>query len=104
MDQIEKNRKSIINKKIKSIGFLCLLMTIGIFIYIFEITTISTKGFKITELEKNIKVLEDENKKLTLELANQRKMSKFEEYGKGKNMVKIETVKYITLTSNVAMK
>lgn len=104
MDQIEKNRKSIINKKIKSITFLCLLMTVGIFIYIFEITTISTKGFKITELEKTIKTLEDSNKRLTLSLANQRKMSKFEEYGIEKSMVKIDTVKYITLTSSVAMK
>lgn len=104
MDQVEKYRKSILNKKVKATVFTGFLILTGLFIYIFQITNISTKGFRITELERSIKTLEDENKKLTLELANSRKMSVIEEYGTANKMIKVSTVKYITLTSNVAMK
>ena len=105
MDQQSAQYKQIvINKQIRSISLTSLFIAIGFFIYIFQITSISTKGFVITELEKNIKILENENKSLTLELANAKKISNLEEYSKSRNMVGIDKINYITLTSNVAMK
>lgn len=102
--QAAQYKQIVINKKIRSILLTSIFIAIGFFIYIFQITSISTKGFVITKLERDIKILENENKSLTLELANAKKISGLEEYSKQKNMVSIGKISYITLTSNVAMK
>ena len=69
MDQVEKYRKSILSNKIGIISFLWVLIFLGFFTYIFEISIISTKGFKVTELERAIKSAETTNKKQRVDTA-----------------------------------
>lgn len=98
--QYKKN----LNKQVKALIVLGLSIIICFFIYISQIAIISSKGFIITELEKKMSTLEDQNKVLTLELTNVKEISNLEEYSKEKNMVNIDKINYISLTSNVAMK
>jgi len=98
--QYKKN----LNKRVKALIVLGLSIIICFFIYISQIAIISSKGFIITELEKKMSTLEDQNKVLTLELTNVKEISNLEEYSKEKKMVNIDKINYISLTSNVAMK
>ncbi|HQL11582.1 hypothetical protein KBH77_04345 [Patescibacteria group bacterium] len=98
--QYKKN----LNKQVKALIVLGLSIIICFFIYISQIAIISSKGFIITELEKKMSTLEDQNKVLTLELTNVKEISNLEEYSKEKKMVNIDKINYISLTSNVAMK
>ena len=76
--QSAQYKQIIINKQVRSIALTSIFIAVGFFIYIFQITNISTKGFVITELERKISVLENENKSLTLELSNAKKISNLE--------------------------
>lgn len=98
--QYKKN----LNKQVKALIVLGLSIIICFFIYISQIAIISSKGFIIAELEKKMSALQDQNKVLTLELTNVKEISNLEEYSKEKNMVNIDKINYISLTSNVAMK
>ena len=104
MDQVDKYRKVILNKKIGVMVFMWVLIFGGFSTYMIEMSKLSVAGFKVTELERGIKSLEESNKKLTLKLADMKKMASIDEFSKSKNMVAIEKVDYINLTSSVAMR
>lgn len=103
MDQIEKYRKIIIGKKITVMVFMWILIFAGFFTYIFKVNEISTKGFKVTELQKNVKNLEEENKKLTLELSEMKKMANLDSFSKDQKMVKVDKIDYLSTKSSVAI-
>lgn len=104
MDQVEKYRKIILSKKVTVMAFMWVLIFVGFSTYMISMSKLSVSGFKVSEVEKNIKVLEEENKKLTLELSNIKKMATIEEFGASKKMIKVNKIDYIDLVSSVAMK
>ncbi len=104
MDQIEKYRKIILSKKITVMVFMWLLIFVGFTTYMIGMSKLSVSGFKVSEIEKNIKTLEDKNKKLTLKLSEIKKMTSIEEFSSVKKMTKVNNIEYIDLASNVAMK
>jgi len=104
MDQVEKYRKIILSKKITVMVFMWILIFVGFSTYMISMGKLSVSGFKVSEVEKNIKILEEENKKLTLELSNVKQMASIEEFGVSKKMVKVNKIDYIDLVSSVAMK
>lgn len=104
MDQVEKYRKIILSKKIAVMIFMWVLIFVGFSTYMIGMSKLSVSGFKVSEVERDIKVLEDENKKLTLELSGIKKMTSIEEFSNTKKMTKVNKIDYIDLTSSVAMK
>ncbi len=104
MDQVEKYRKIILSKKVTVMVFMWVLIFIGFSTYMISMSKLSVSGFKISEVEKNIKTLEEENKKLTLELSNVTNMASIEQFGEAKKMVKVDKIDYIDSMPSVAMK
>lgn len=104
MDQVEKYRKTILGKKIIVMVSMWVLILVGFSTYMIGMSKLSVSGFKISEAEKNIKNLQEENKKLAIELSEIKQMASIEEFGNSKKMVKVGNISYIELNSNVAMK
>ena len=79
----------------------------AIFIFFFSVSHIinlsvmSTKGYDITDLQKQITVLERENQKLEFKIAKNSSMSSIQERMNGMNMVAADKVEYMTITGSV---
>lgn len=79
---------------------------VGIFILSFAIlfsvnmSGMSTKGYDIAELEQKITVLERENQKIDLKIANQRSMHSIQERLNGSDLVVADNIKYTTLVGS----
>jgi cell division protein FtsL len=80
-----------------------LICAAGVF-YIFEVNDVATQGYKIRELEKRAQELRDNNEKLKIQEAELRSMYNIEEKTKNLNMVAPESISYMALPGNVAMK
>lgn len=104
MEQIEKYRKSVINKRITAVVILGALSVFAFVTYLQGTSKLSMSGFKVSEAERTVNELLEENKKLTLELSKIKNMASIEEYSVAKSMVKVEKVEYINTASNMAMK
>ncbi len=76
-------------------GVLCVLQT----------SSISAKGFVMSDLEQQIQVLENENQKVEFEIATHRSMKSIEQRLQSMNLVTVDNAQYATLAGNsVAMR
>lgn len=78
---------------------LCLLVVLGVFsvLYIIETNAVSTKGFAISDLERKIETLEQEQQRLNVEIAKSRSMKSVEERLQKMNMVAAADVQYVSV-------
>lgn len=107
-DYLNKN-KSIREKKIKSmksrkllflkISLLALIVVFSV-LYLYQINKISTKGFEISKLEKDVATLEYENKSIQVEIANYSSIENLKERLKDKKMLAVNEIKYISVIDN----
>lgn len=74
-------------------------------LYVLQTSSISAKGFAMSDLEQQIQVLENENQKLGFEIANYRSMKSIEKRLQNMNLVVVDNIQYATLIGNsVAMR
>lgn len=74
-------------------------------LYVLQTSSISAKGFAMSDLEQQIQALENENQKVEFEIATHRSMKSIEERLKGGGFVTVDDAQYATLTGNsVAMR
>lgn len=104
MEQIEKTRKHNLRKRVSLVVVFGLLTAFTFAIHLRGTGKLSTTGRKVSELESRVRVLQEENKKLTLELSKIKNIANIEEYSVAKSMVKVDKIEYINTASNMAMK
>ena len=82
-----------------------MLLVFGV-LYLMQTSSLSTKGYEINDLEKQIQALEQENQKLGFEVATHRSMNSIQNRLAGLSMVEAgNNVEYVTLVgSAVAMR
>jgi len=66
------------------------------FIYLFQINTVSSKGFEVSELERQITDLERETKQLEVDIATHSSMQSIQERLGSLDMVAVDSVEYVT--------
>ena len=78
----------------------------GVFILTFAVlcslnmSVMSTKGYDIADLEDKITVLERENQKIDLKIAQNRSMNSIQDRLNGTDLVVADNVKYSTLVGS----
>ncbi len=86
----------------------CAVMVFIVFfgvLYVLQTSSISAKGFAMSDLEQQIQTLENENQKVEFEIATHRSMKSIEQRLQSMNLVTVDNAQYATLTGNsVAMR
>ncbi len=74
-------------------------------LYVLQTSSISAKGFAMSDLEEQIQILENDNQKVEFEIATHRSMKSIEQRLQSMNLVTVDNAQYATLTGNsVAMR
>lgn len=75
-----------------------LLGVIAVFgvMYLMQMSSVSTKGFTMSELQSTIQTLQHETRALDVEIAESRSLSSVQERLAGMNMVVSDSVEYVT--------
>lgn len=77
---------------------------LGLLAYLWQINTLSTRGFKIKSLEKQIGSLKTEIQQLELSSASERSAAKINQRVQELKMVKVEKIEYLQpLGSSMAL-
>lgn len=81
----------------------CLSVFIVVFgvLYVINLSTMSTKGYDITDLQKKIISLERENQKLEIKIAKNSSMRSIQEKLDNMDMVVAENIEYATIMGTV---
>ncbi|MDD4995572.1 MAG: hypothetical protein PHW53_03865 [Patescibacteria group bacterium] len=79
-----------------------LVMIMGGF-YLVQVNKVTTKGYKIRDLEKKIQAIEDSSRKVELEIAELQSLDSVEERVKTLGMVPVENVRYVKKPGAVAV-
>lgn len=93
----DQSRKKIIY------ALICVIILFSV-LYIIQINSITTGGYKIGEYKSEISKLQSENAELELKLSEIQSLGALEEKVKNLKMVKTINVEYISPTSEVAAK
>jgi cell division protein FtsL len=83
---------------------LAALVTVGI-AYVWQISQVSTQGYYLKDLERQVSILEKQNERLSFEMAELNSMARIETAAKTLGMVKSDSIVYLTQTvDSVALK
>ena len=69
------------------------------FSYLVSVVSISTRGYKMRDLDRRIEELKFENKKLNLQVAEMKSPARIEEWVKTSGMVAAANVQYVSATA-----
>lgn len=98
--QTLREKKEALNKLLFSTSF---RMSVGIFVlvfgvlYILKTTSVSTKGYIISDLEKQVATLEYENRKMDVEVAKLKSMQSLQERIASTDLVAVANVDYLNV-------
>lgn len=99
-----KNQKNSYLSTPLRILVLAALVTVGI-AYVWQISQVSTQGYYLKDLERQVSILEKQNEKLSFEMAELNSMARIESAAKTLGMVKSDSIMYLTQTvDSVALK
>lgn len=99
-----KNQKNSYLSTPLRILVLAILVTVGI-VYVWQISQVSTQGYYLKDLERQVSILEKQNEKLSFEMAELNSMARIESTAKTLGMVKSDSIVYLTQTDDsVALK
>jgi len=99
-----KNQKNSYLSTPLRILVLAALVTVGI-AYVWQISQVSTQGYYLKDLERQVSILEKQNEKLSFEMAELNSMARIESAAKTLGMVKSDSIVYLTQTvDSVALK
>ena len=77
---------------------------VSIFIYLFVVNNSATLGIAISEYQRNIYELQEQNRELQLQITNLRAISRIEEMATELNMVQVDHYSYVGGDAVVAVK
>lgn len=79
-----------------------LIFFVGFFgiLYVMQTSNLSAKGYELSDLSKQIRILEQDNQKLDYDVANQQSMQNLEERVKKLQLVAASDAEYATLLGN----
>ena len=77
--------------------FVALLIAVFGVLYVMQTSSVSTKGYEINELQREITALERETERLEYEIAAERSMHRIEDRLAKLNLVEAADVEYVTL-------
>jgi cell division protein FtsL len=84
---------------------LCMLALVSLIAvsitYVWQISQVSTQGYYLKDLEKQISVLEQQNEKLSLDKAELNSLARIETAAKTLGMINNDSVVYLTNTVDV---
>ena len=86
-----------------TLGVLFFSISICGLLYVFVTANIVTKGYKITNLSKQINELESTNKGLQVEVSNLKSINMLEAKSNDLQMVKAQKIEYVSLPGASAM-
>ena len=98
--QTLREKKEAINKLFLSASF---RISVGIFIlifgvlYILKTTSVSTKGYTISDLERQVATLEYENRKMDVEVAKLKSMQSLQDRISKTDLVSVVDVDYLNI-------
>ena len=96
-------KKSFFNfKKLRSL--LICTAVFSIFVYLFVVNNSATLGIEISEYQRNIYNLQEENRGLEIEITNLQAISRIEALATNLDMVKVDHYNYIDSDIAVAVK
>jgi cell division protein FtsB len=90
ISQREKTRRLLATILIFSI-------VVAVFLYILQINSIASSGYKIGDLKKEITKLENENKILQVDISNLKSIDVLQSMTKDLKMVKAQDIEYVTV-------
>ena len=107
--QTLRQKRQAVRQWLLGTTFRAVLLTVVLmfgFMYVVKTSSLSTKGYEISDLERQIQILEQSNQRLELEIASHRSMNSIQRRLASLNMVEAGgNVEYITLSgSAVAMR
>jgi len=76
-------------------GLMAFIVIFGV-LYIWQTNVVSTKGYEISDLEAQIKKLEQENRRLEVHVAEHTSMQRLEERIAQTDLVQADSIQYIT--------
>jgi hypothetical protein len=80
-----------------------LIVLFGV-LFVAKVSSVSTKGFEISDLEKSVQELERENQKLNVKIAEHRSMESIQTRLGDMNMVAASNIEYVNLVGNAVAK
>ena len=95
--------RSRIQERVLVFFLIFVIILFGI-LYIVQAISVATEGHRIQEYKSEIGKLQSKNKNIELELSGVQSLGFLEERIEGLNMVRAETVEYLSPTSGVAAK
>jgi len=78
-------------------ALLIVLVTVFGVMYLMQTSSVSTKGYEISDLEGQLRGLEEENQRLEFKIATQRSMKSIQQRLQGTELVAANDVEYVTL-------
>ncbi len=94
-----RQKKQALQKLIVSssfrVGLIVMMILFGV-LYVFQTNSVSTKGFEISDLERQIVELERENRKINVEIAEYRSMESIQNRITELNLVTVDSPEYLT--------
>ncbi len=75
---------------------LLFMLVFGV-LYVMQTSSVSTKGYDINELQRQITKLEQDNQRLEFEIATNRSMQSIQQRLSGMDLVAVDTMEYGTL-------
>lgn len=97
-----RNKNKITKNKYFRIGLLVLLVVAG-FSYVWQISLVSTQGYHLKDLERQLADLEKVNEQLESQAAGLRSLSRIETKVTEMGMVKNESIIYLSNETEAAM-
>lgn len=76
----------------------------AVFMYVFQVNTVTAKGYAVSEFNKKIKVLEEDNRKLGVSLAQEQSLERLSERVKTLNFVPADHIEYASTGASVLAK
>ncbi len=77
---------------------------IAIFLYVFQVNTVTAQGYEISELNKKIKTLQETNRQIDVRIAQEQSLGRLSERLKVFNFVPADTITYIASGASVVAK
>ena len=102
--QTRRERRLAVKRWLVSTTFrVGLLAVMGVFgvLYVIQMSSVSTKGFIISDLQKEMQTLENETRALDVEIAKHRSMASIQARLKDMDLVAANYVEYITQVGSV---
>ncbi len=83
-------------------GLVVFILVFG-FLFIWQTNSVSTKGYSMSDLEGQVKVLEQENRKLEVKIAENTSMQNIQNRITNSGLVVVDKIEYMSMVGSVVV-